>query len=105
MKSERERQAKELRAQGYEWGQQIRARADRERTVILAEAERQANILRSQGDTESSRIYNESYNRNASFYKFWRSLEAYRAGLTTDTNLILSPDSKFLEIFSGNTRR
>lgn len=105
MKSEREREAKEKRAQGFEWGQQIRARADRERTVLLAEAERQANILRSQGDTESSRIYNEAYSRSTSFYKFWRSLETYRTTLSNNTAVVLSPNDKFLETFSGTPRR
>jgi membrane protease subunit HflC len=100
MKSERERQAKELRAQGYEWGQQIRARADRERTVILAEATRQANVLRSQGDAESSRIYNEAYGRDPKFYAFYRSLEAYRKTMTDgNTSLVLSPDSEFFSHF------
>jgi len=100
MKSERERQAKELRAQGYEWGQQIRARADRERTVILAEATRQANVLRSQGDTESSRIYNEAYGRDPKFYDFYRSLEAYRKTMTDgNTSMVLSPDSEFFQHF------
>lgn len=102
MKSERERQAKELRAQGYEWGQQIRARADRERTVILAEATRQANVLRSQGDAESSRIFNEAYGRDAKFYDFYRSLEAYRKTLGDgETTMVLSPDSDFLRYFGG----
>ncbi|MBX9634052.1 MAG: protease modulator HflC [Magnetospirillum sp.] len=102
MKSERERQAKELRAQGYEWGQQIRARADRERTVILAEATRQANVLRSQGDTESSRIFNDAYGRDPKFYDFYRSLEAYRKTLADgNTTLVLSPDSDFFRYF-GN---
>lgn len=102
MKSERERQAKELRAQGYEWGQQIRARADRERTVILAEATRSANVLRSQGDAESSRIFNEAYGRDPKFYDFYRSLEAYRKTLADgDTTLVLSPDSDFFRYFSG----
>lgn len=102
MKSERERQAKELRAQGYEWGQQIRARADRERTVILAEANRTANVLRSQGDAESSRIFNEAYGRDPKFYDFYRSLEAYRKTLADgDTTLVLSPDSEFFRIFNG----
>ena len=104
MKSERERQAKELRAQGFEWGQQIRARADREKTVILAEAERQANILRSQGDTESSRIFNDAYNRSATFYKFWRSLETYRSALSNNTSFVLSPTDKYLDTFSGRNR-
>lgn len=105
MKSERERQAKELRAQGYEWGQQIRARADRERTVILAEAQRQADVLRAQGDTESSRIFNESYGKDARFYKFYRSLEAYRRALSSDTTMILSTGSEFFDTFGGPDRR
>lgn len=102
MKSERERQAKEARAQGYEWGQQIRARADRERTVLLAEATRQANVLRSQGDAESSRIYNEAYGRDPRFYDFYRSLEAYRTTLGSgDATMVLSPDSEFFRIFNS----
>lgn len=102
MKSERERQAKELRAQGYEWGQQIRARADRERTVILAEATRAANVLRAQGDAESSRIYNEAYGRDPKFYDFYRSLEAYRTTLTDgNTTMVLSPDSEFFRHFGA----
>lgn len=102
MKSERERQAKELRAQGYEWGQQIRARADRERTVILAEATRAANVLRAQGDAESSRIYNEAYGRDARFYDFYRSLEAYRTTLSDgNTTMVLSPDSEFFRHFGA----
>lgn len=102
MKSERERQAKELRAQGYEWGQQIRARADRERTVILAEATRSANVLRAQGDAESSRIYNEAYGRDAKFYDFYRSLEAYRKTMADgDTTFVLSPDNDFFRFFDG----
>lgn len=103
MKSERERQATELRAQGYEWGQQIRARADRERTVLLAEATRQANVLRAQGDTESSRIYNEAYGRDAKFYDFYRSLEAYRTTLADgNTTMVLSPDSEFFRHFGAS---
>lgn len=106
MKSERERQAKELRAQGYEWGQQIRARADRERTVILAEATRQANELRAQGDTSSSRIYNDAYGKDARFYDFWRSLEAYRKTLGDgNTTYVLSPDSDYFRYFGGAPAR
>jgi membrane protease subunit HflC len=102
MKSERERQATELRAQGYEWGQQIRARADRERTVLLAEATRQANVLRAQGDSESSRIYNDAYGRDPKFYDFYRSLEAYRATLADgNTTMVLSPDSEFFRHFGA----
>lgn len=105
MKSERERQAKELRAQGYEWGQQIRARADREKTVLLAEAQRQADFLRAKGDTESSRIFNEAYGKDAQFYKFYRSLEAYRTALAKDTTMVLAPNAEFFDTFNGRDRR
>ncbi len=105
MKSERERQAKELRAQGYEWGQRIRAQADRERTVLLAEADRDSNILRAQGDAESAKIYNDAYGRDPKFYDFYRSLEAYRKTIKPDdTAVVLSPDSAFLHTFSKGAK-
>lgn len=102
MRSERERQAKELRAQGFEWGQQIRARADRERTVLLAEANRQANVLRAQGDEQAAKVFNEAYGRDARFYEFYRSLEAYRKSFGNgETTMVLSPDSEFFRHFGG----
>ncbi|MBI5165244.1 MAG: protease modulator HflC [Magnetospirillum sp.] len=106
MKSERERQAKELRAQGFEWSQQIKARADRERTVILAEAQKQANVARAQGDVESAKVYNEAYGRDARFYDFYRSLEAYRKALGGgETTMVLSPDSDFFRYFGNGPGR
>ncbi len=101
MKSERVRQAKELRAQGFEWAQQIRARADRERTVMLAEAERAANTLKAEGDAESARIYNDAYGRDPKFYDFYRSLESYRKSLGDGDTMVLSPDSDFFRYFGG----
>jgi modulator of FtsH protease HflC len=101
MKSERERQAKELRAQGYEWGQQIRARADRERTVILAEAQRQAQILRGQGDATANSTYTQAFSQNPQFFDLYRSLQAYRGALGDGTSLVLSPDNDFLRYFSA----
>jgi modulator of FtsH protease HflC len=107
MKSERERQAKEARAQGYEWSQQIRARADRERTVLLAEAQRQAQIDRGLGDAEANRILSEAFGKDPQFFTLYRSLQAYRAALGDgSTTLILSPDNEFLKAFgSGPARR
>ncbi|HSV28588.1 MAG TPA: protease modulator HflC [Candidatus Omnitrophota bacterium] len=106
MKSERERQAKEARAQGYEWGQQIRARADRERTILLAEAQRSANILRAEGDTEAARIFNEAYGRDPRFYDFYRSLESYRRSFGDgNTSMVLSPDSEFFRYFGNGPGR
>ncbi|OAN51403.1 protease modulator HflC [Paramagnetospirillum marisnigri] len=105
MKSERERQAKEARAQGYEWSQQIRARADRERTVILAEAQRDAQIARGQGDAEAARILAEAFGKDAQFFTFYRSLQAYRHALNdAGTTLVLSPDNEFLRTFNAGPR-
>ena len=105
MKSERERQAKEARAQGYEWSQQIRARADRERTVILAEAQRQAQIERGQGDAEANRIFGEAFGKDPQFFALYRSLQAYRHALGDgNTTLVLSPDNDFLKVFGSGPR-
>lgn len=96
MRSEREREAREARAQGEELSLQIRSRADRERTVLLAEAQREAQIMRGQGDEEAIRIYAEAFNRDPSFYEFYRTLEAYRNSLAKpDKTFVLSPDNAF----------
>lgn len=106
MKSERERQAKEARAQGYEWSQQIRARADRERTVLLAEAQRNAQIERGQGDAEANRILSEAFGKDPQFFTFYRSLQAYRNAMgETGTTLVLSPDNEFLKTFGNGPGR
>ncbi len=105
MKSERERQAKELRAQGYEWGQEIKGKAERERTVILAEAQRQSQILRGEGDAQSSKIYGEAFSSDAQFYGYYRTLQAYRTSLGEGTTLVLSPDNDFLKYLSNGPKR
>lgn len=97
MKSERQREAKELRAQGSEWAQQIQARADRERTIILSEAERQAKITRGQADADANRLLAESFGKDPQFYKLYRSLQTYRQALAqSGPTLMLSPDAEFL---------
>ncbi len=100
MRSEREREARETRAQGFEKGQQVRASADRERTVLIAEAKRTAEILRGEGDNTAVRIYAEAAMKDQEFYRFYRSMEAYRKGLSPgDTTLVLSPSSEFFRYF------
>ena len=100
MKSEREREAKEFRAQGAELAQRIRARADRERTVLLADAQKQAQILRGDGDAEQVQIWAKAANQDPEFFVFYRSMEAYREALGGgDTTLVLQPDSDFLRYF------
>ena len=100
MRSEREREAAEARAQGQEQAQQIRSRADRERTVILAEAQRDSQILRGEGDNQALRILAEATNRDADFFGFYRTLQAYRQSINRDdTTLVLSPKGEFFRFF------
>lgn len=102
MRSEREREAKEFRAQGAEAGARIRAEADRERAVILAEARRTAEQLRGQGDGEAQAIYNKAYGGEArEFYEFYRRMQAFRETFSSgDSTLVLSPDSEFFRYFN-----
>jgi len=102
MKSERLREAKELRAQGSEWAQEIQAKADRERTVLLSEAQRQARITRGEADAEANNLLAAAHGQDPSFYEFYRKLQSYRQPLAeTGPILILSPDAKFLDSFEA----
>lgn len=101
MKAERERDAKEFRATGEQEAQKIRAKAEKERTIIIAEAEKKAQIIRGNGDSEAIRIWNEAAGKDADFYSFYRSLEAYKNSLGNNTTtLVLSPDSEFFDYFN-----
>ena len=102
MKSERVRDAKQLRAEGAEIAQRIRAEADRDRTVLLANAQRQAAELRGEGDGEAQAVYNKAYGGDATeFYEFYRRMQAFRAAFANgDTSLVLSPDSEFFRYFN-----
>ena len=102
MRTEREREAAEFRAQGYEVGQRIRASADREATVIRAEANMEAEIERGLGDEEANRIYAEAYGQDPEFFRFYRAMQAYRRALGgASTSLVLSPDSDFFRYFGS----
>lgn len=102
MQSERERVAREARAEGAEVAQQVRARADRERTVLIAEAQASADILRGQGEQDAIRIFAEAFQRDPQFFQFWRTMQAYREAFGengSETRLLLSPDSEFFRFF------
>lgn len=102
MRTERQREAAQFRAQGDELAQEIRAKADKEKTVLLADAQSKAQISRGEGDAEASRIYASAYNRDPEFYAFYRTMKAYRETLPgDDTTLVLSPDSEFMRYFKG----
>jgi membrane protease subunit HflC len=97
MKAERERIAKQYRAEGQEESAKIIAETEREKTVILAEAYKTAQTLKGEGEAESIRIYAESFNQDPEFYKFYRTLEAYRKTFKDKTTVLLSTDSEFLK--------
>ena len=102
MRAERERVARDLRAQGAEAAERIQADADRQHTVILADSFREAEKLRGEGDGRSSEIYAKAYNQNREFYSFYRSLIAYRDVFNTEGNMmVLGPDSEFFQYFKS----
>ena len=101
MKTERDREAAEFRAQGFEMSQSIKASADREATVIEAEAEKEAEILRGDGDAVRTTILADAYSKDSDFFRFFRSLQAYETALDGDKSLlVLSPDSEFMSYFN-----
>ncbi len=102
MRAERLRVANELRSQGVEAGERIRADADRQVVVTLAEARRDAERLRGEGDALAAATYADAFNRNPEFYSFNRSLEAYRRAFEAgDDMLVLDPKSEFFQHFDG----
>ena len=103
MKSERVRVANELRSTGSADSEKIRADADKQRTVILAEAYRDAEKIRGEGDAKASQIYADAFGKNAEFYKFYRSLEAYRATFKNHGDvMVIDPSSDFFKYFKAS---
>jgi modulator of FtsH protease HflC len=102
MKSERQREAKELRAQGFQWAQEIEARADRERTVILSEAQRAATLARGEGDAEASRTLADAFSKDLHFYTMYRSLQTYKGALANSApTMVVSPDADFMRLLKS----
>jgi len=98
MKTERHKEAKQIRAEGAEEAARIKARADKENKVILATAYMDAQKIKGEGDSEAAKLYNASYSKDWEFYNFYRSLIAYRAALNKDnTQFVLSPKAEFFK--------
>lgn len=105
MESERKRVANELRSTGSAEGEKIKADADRQKQVIVAEAYRDAQRIKGEGDAQATRIYAEAYGRNAEFYSFYRSLEAYRSSLRNKSDvMVLEPNSDFFKYMKNPGR-
>jgi len=102
MQTEREREAKEFRAQGAEIAQKIRSTADKDVTVLLAEANKKSEIMKGEGDGLRNKIFADAFGRDPQFFGFYRAMQAYEKALIGgETSLILSPDSEFFKYFGS----
>jgi len=102
MKTQYENQAKKIRAEGEEESQKIIANADKDKIVLLAEARKKAEILKGEGDAIATKIFANAFNRDPSFFEFYRSMQAYKKSFKNEnTKFILSPDNDFLKNFGG----
>ena len=104
MQTERQREAAELRAQGSQKAQEIRSKADRDVTVIIADATSKSEQTRGEGDAERNRIFADAFGKDPDFFAFYRSMQAYEAGLrNNDTRMLLRSDSEFFRYFVDPT--
>lgn len=103
MQTERQREAAEIRAQGEEASRRIRATADRQVTVLKAEATGESERIRGDGDAEKNRVFAQAFGKDPDFFAFYRSMQAYEAGMKgdTETKMVLSPDSEFFRYFNN----
>lgn len=103
MKSDREKEAKEIRAQGAEQAQKIIATAEKDKLVILAEARKKSEIMRGEGDAEAIKSFAVAFGRDPEFFDFYRSMQAYRKSIGKDSaKMILSPENEFMKYFKSS---
>jgi membrane protease subunit HflC len=101
MQTEREKEAKQIRAEGQEEAARIRSKADKESQIILADAYKTAESIKGEGDSEAAKVYNQAFSQDPEFYKFYKSLTVYKNALkNTDTSYILSPNSEFFQFLN-----
>lgn len=103
MISEREREAKEIRAKGVELSKIIKSTADKENTIALAEAEAKVQTMIAEGELEANKIYVEAFSKDEKFFEFFQTLEAYRSSfINSDTSFVIATDSPFFNVMKGN---
>jgi membrane protease subunit HflC len=106
MQTERQREAADLRANGSQTSQEIRARADRDVQVILGEAGKTSDQTRGEGEGERNRIFAQAFSRDPDFFGFWRTMQAYESSLRQgETRMVLSPNSEFFRFFNNPNGR
>jgi len=106
MRAEREKEARQFRAEGSEESQIIKSTAEKERTVIIADANKKSQTIKGEGDGKAIKVYAEAFNKDKEFFKFYRSMEAYKKVFKEgddDPTLILSPDSDFFKYFGNQS--
>lgn len=102
MRTERQQEAREHRSEGKEEAEKIRAEAEKQRTVLMAEAFRDAQRTRGEGDARAASIYAAAYGKDAEFFQFWRSMQAYRESFTGPENvMVIQPDNAFFRQMQG----
>jgi membrane protease subunit HflC len=100
MQTEREREAKEFRAEGAEIAQKIRSTADKDVAVLLANANKKSEIMKGEGDGQRNKIFANAFGRDPQFFAFYRAMQAYETALIGgETSMVLSPDSEFFKFF------
>jgi membrane protease subunit HflC len=102
MRAERERQAKKYRSEGQEESLKIKAAADKDRTILLAEAYEKSETIKGEGDAEALKIYAEAFGKDPEFFSFLKTLEATERSMGKDTTLVLSPKSEFLQYLDNS---
>ena len=101
MITERQKEAKEIRAIGHQESEIIKAKSDKERTILIAEANKEAEIIKGQGDAEAINIYAQAYSKDRDFYEYYKSLDIYKNLFNENSSLVLSSDNKFLKYFNN----
>jgi len=107
MRTEREKEAKEIRAIGNQESEIIKATSDKERAVIIAESKKQSEIIKGHGDATAITIYADAYGKDKDFYEYSKSLEVYKNSFGENSSLVVSSNNKFLKYFNeqSNTEK
>jgi membrane protease subunit HflC len=101
MQTAREKEAREIRAKGFEKATRIKAKSDKEVVIILSEANKKSNILKGQGEAISNKIFAKSFSKDPEFFDFYRSMKSYQEAIQSDnTSIIISPNNEFFKYFA-----
>jgi len=101
MITEREKEAKEIRAIGHQESEIIKAKSDKEKAILIAEANKESDIIKGKGDAEAINIYAQAYSKDRDFYEYYKSLDVYKNLFNKDSSLVVSSNNKFLRYFNN----